>query len=172
MKKLFIISCLVVFCSSYSVMAQSGIPNLFISEDTEFAKPNDEGFYGEPFDLEEDPMSWKDVEKKIRKFDGAEGSIRGTVNEICQAKGCWLSLNADGQDYFVKFKDYAFFLPRDIAGKEVILHGVAFYETTSVDELRHYAEDAGKTEDEIAEITEPLQELKIMADGGVVLDGE
>ena len=171
MKKLLVISVLAIFTSSYSVMAQN-IPNLFISDDTEFAKPNEEGFYGEPFDLEEAPMNWKEVDKKIRKFEGAEGSIRGTVNEICQAKGCWLSLSSDGKDYFVKFKDYAFFLPRDIAGKEVILHGVAFYETTTVDELRHYAEDAGKSEEEISAITEPLQELKIMADGGVVIDGE
>ena len=69
------------------------------------------------------------------------------------------------QTMMVKFKDYGFFMPKDISGREVVMNGKAYYQTTSVDELRHYAEDAGKSADEIAAITEPKRELRFLADG-------
>jgi hypothetical protein len=73
------------------------------------------------------------------------------------------------ESLFVKFKDYAFFVPKDIAGREVLVEGVAFTEETSIEELRHYAEDAGKSEEEIAKITEPVTEKKFMASGVLLL---
>ena len=99
--------------------------------------------------------------------------IRATVESVCQAKGCWMNLvsnDAPGAEMFVKFKDYGFFMPKDISGKEVILEGKAYVEETSVDELRHYAEDEGKSEEEIAQITEPVKEVKFMATGVRLLD--
>ena len=74
------------------------------------------------------------------------------------------------QSVFVKFKDYGFFMPLDLAGSEVIVQGKAYKEVTSVDELRHYAEDEGLSAEEIAKITEPEEELKFMADGVIILE--
>jgi hypothetical protein len=68
----------------------------------------------------------------------------------------------------VKFKDYGFFMPKNIAGEEVIVEGVAFVEEVSVDEQRHYAEDAGKSPDEIAEITEPKRTLSFISSGVLI----
>jgi hypothetical protein len=65
----------------------------------------------------------------------------------------------------VKFKDYGFFMPKNIAGKEVIVNGKAFVSEVSVEEQRHYAEDAGKSEDEIAAITEVKRTYTFEADG-------
>jgi hypothetical protein len=65
----------------------------------------------------------------------------------------------------VKFKDYAFFVPKDIAGKEVVIKGMATTDTTTVEELRHYAEDAGKSQAEIDSITEPKIGYKFLASG-------
>jgi hypothetical protein len=93
-------------------------------------------------------------------------TIQGTVDAVCQAKGCWMTIAAgDEKEMMVKFKDYGFFMPKDISGREVIMNGIAFYEVTPVDELRHYAEDAGDSPEEIAKITEPKRELKFLADG-------
>lgn len=96
-----------------------------------------------------------------------QGKVRGTVESVCQAKGCWINIVSPNrsEEMFVKFKDYGFFMPKDCAGKEVIMRGKAFKEETSVAELRHYAEDEGLSEEEIAAITEPVTELKFMADG-------
>lgn len=92
--------------------------------------------------------------------------LQGEVNAVCQAKGCWMTIAAgDEEEMMVKFKDYGFFMPKDISGREVIMHGIAYYEVTPVDELRHYAEDAGEPADKIAMITEPKRELKFLADG-------
>lgn len=92
--------------------------------------------------------------------------VTGKVVDVCQAKGCWMKLDlGNDQTMRVTFKDYGFFVPKDSKGKEVIIEGVAKRKVTPVDELRHYAEDAGKTPEEIAQITEPQEELAFEAVG-------
>ena len=49
------------------------------------------------------------------------------------------------------------------------MEGKAFREVTTVEELRHYAEDEGASQEEINAITEPTEELKFMANGVLVL---
>ena len=106
-------------------------------------------------------------------IDTLETTLRGKVNEVCQAKGCWMTIAAgDGEEMMVKFKDYGFFMPKDISGKEVVMHGMAYYQITPVEELRHYAEDAGKPAEEIAKIVEPKRELRFLADGVKLLSGD
>ena len=105
------------------------------------------------------------------KQDSVSAKVNGMVNEVCQAKGCWMTISekdGEAEPLFVKFKDYGFFVPKDISGQEVIMEGMAFREITSVDELRHYAEDAGKTKEEIEAITEPKEELRFLARGVLV----
>ena len=98
--------------------------------------------------------------------------VTGTVEAVCKAKGCWMNISSDkgAPSMFVKFKDYAFFMPKDIAGKKVVMLGNAFKETTTVEELRHFAEDEGKSKEEIAKITKPKEDIKFMATGVLVLD--
>jgi len=96
-------------------------------------------------------------------------TIKGKVKEVCQMKGCWMTIEQpNGETMRVTFKDYALFMPMDIAGKEVVLHGNAKKKVVPVDELKHFAEDAGKPEEEIAAITEPQQKLRFEADGVLI----
>jgi len=89
-----------------------------------------------------------------------------TINEVCSKKGCWMKLPlTENEKVMVRFKDYGFFMPLDSQGKEVIVEGKAFVKVTSVDELRHYAEDAGKSKEEIEKITEPKKEMAFLAHG-------
>lgn len=105
--------------------------------------------------------------------DTLQTTLQGEVKEVCQAKGCWMTIAAgNGEEMMVKFKDYGFFMPKDISGREVVMHGMAYYQITPVDELRHYAEDAGKSAEEIAEITESKRELHFLADGVQLLPGD
>jgi hypothetical protein len=99
--------------------------------------------------------------------------VEGKVAKVCQNKGCWMTIvsnDAAAEVLMVKFKDYGFFMPMDLSGKKVVMHGNAYIEKTSVDELRHYAEDEGLSEEEVAKITEPKKEYKFLADGVVILD--
>ncbi len=96
--------------------------------------------------------------------------ITGTVTSVCQKEGCWLLVDiGEGKMMRVRFKDHAFVVPKNISGKTVVLDGRAYTTTTSVDMLRHYAMDAGKSQDEIEKITEPEVNLNFEARSVVVM---
>lgn len=96
--------------------------------------------------------------------------IEGKVLDVCPKKGCWLSLEMpDKSVTFVKFKDYGFFVPLELIGKTVVLEGQAKKIETSVAELKHYAEDAKKSKEEIDAITEPKKEIRVTANGVLVV---
>lgn len=133
-------------------------------------KVSEDGFYGESFKAKK-YMEFTDLAQKMNSVDSLNTSVKGKVESVCLKKGCWMNIVSDnGDEMFVKFKDYGFFMPLDIAGKEVIMNGYAFKDVTSVDELRHYAEDEGKSQTEIDAITEPKEELKFMATGVFLLN--
>jgi hypothetical protein len=98
--------------------------------------------------------------------DSIAVKMTAKVKDVCQAKGCWMTLDLlDDQEVMVKFENYGFFVPKDISGKEVFINGKAFVNEVSVDEQRHYAQDAGATAEEIAKITAPKTTYSFMAEG-------
>ena len=100
-----------------------------------------------------------------------EAKISAKIVEVCPNKGCWLKLELpDGKQATVKMKDYGFFVPLAAKGKTVVIEGQASIKTVSVNELRHFAEDAKKSQAEINAITEPKTEVNILAKGIVVVD--
>ena len=107
--------------------------------------------------------------KNLRVGDTLNMKFSATVNEVCQAKGCWMLLDIGAEEAMVKFKDYGFFMPKNIVNKEVIVNGKAFVSEISIDEQRHYAEDAGKSDDEIAKIIEVKKTLSLEADGVLLI---
>ena len=112
------------------------------------------------------------LETAVSNIDGPEEvPVKGkaTIDEVCQKKGCWMDLDAGEAGYVtVKFKDYEFFVPKDAAGREAIVEGVAMIDTLSVEELRHYAEDAGEPDSVIRAITEPEITYSIVANGVII----
>lgn len=101
--------------------------------------------------------------------DTIDARFRAEVASVCKSKGCWMNLKLEnGEEAAVKFKDYAFFVPKDIEEKEVVVNGKAYVSMESVEDQRHYAEDAGKSKEEIAAITEPKRTLSFMADGVLI----
>jgi hypothetical protein len=106
-----------------------------------------------------------DLVKNIKDHDGKTLRVEGKVESVCPKKGCWTWIaGADNARTFVRFKDYGFFLPKDCAGREIVLEGVAQKKTLSVDEARHYAEDRGDFEG-AKKITEPQEITFVMASG-------
>ncbi|HLW32668.1 MAG TPA: DUF4920 domain-containing protein [Aequorivita sp.] len=90
------------------------------------------------------------------------------VKEVCQKKGCWMKMDMGEKEAMIRFKDYGFFMPKDIAGQEVIVEGKAYIEEMSVEDQRHYAEDGGKSAEEIAAILEPKKTLAFEAHGVLI----
>ena len=111
-----------------------------------------------------------EVEGKVKAQDKFTGRVKGKVVSVCKEKGCWMKIEtASGEPMMVKFKDYGFFMPKNIEGKEVVIDGEATVKETSVKQLRHYAEDAGKSKEEIEKIKEPKKEVIFVAKGVLVL---
>ena len=105
--------------------------------------------------------------KALKFGDTINLKFNAKIKEVCSKKGCWMTLPAgnNNETIMVRFKDYGFFMPLDAAGKEVIVAGKAFVNEVSVADLKHYAEDAGKSSEEIANITEPAMEFAFEANG-------
>ena len=93
-------------------------------------------------------------------------NITGEIIDVCPKKGCWMNVKVDDDTVFVKFKDYAFFVPKTgNKGKKVLMTGKIFNDTISVERLRHYAEDANKSKDEIELIIKPEFKVNMIASG-------
>lgn len=129
----------------------------------------DNGMYGEPITAE-GALTPAEFLAAMEGKDSMEVKITSNINAACQKKGCWMKLDmGEGNpEMRVRFKDYGFFVPMDSEGKSTVIAGLAFRDTTSVDDLRHYAEDAGKSEEEILAITEPEINLSFMAHGVII----
>jgi len=124
------------------------------------------------FDNYESAMSVSEMEEAtvdLEEGDSVDVQVRAVVSDVCQKKGCWMTLGEEGS-VMVRFKDYGFFVPTDIPGREVVAQGKAYYQVTPVEELRHYAEDAGESEEAIAAITEPKRELRFLATGVLLVE--
>jgi len=156
-----LILCTIIACKQQPVTAKVSAENL--------------NYFGEEFEAE-GVISYADLHTMlISKEEIEDVKVKAQVTGVCQAKGCWMNLTSTeeggmDEEMFVKFKDYGFFMPKDIAGREVIVEGRAYKEVTSVDELRHYAEDEGLSKEEILAINEPKEELKFMASGVILLN--
>ena len=113
-----------------------------------------------------DPAPIAVLPELLAQKDTVYTTVSATVLDVCPKKGCWVRLQVnDSTEAFVKMKGYGFFVPLDLIGKTVVLEGNAFTKTTTVAELRHYAEDAKKSKAEIEAITQPKQEIRLVASG-------
>lgn len=89
----------------------------------------------------------------LKPGDSLNTRFEAEVAEVCQNKGCWMRVNLpNNETVMVRFKDYGFFVPKDISGKKVIVEGKAFISEVDEDERRHMAEDAGASDSLIAQI--------------------
>jgi DNA-directed RNA polymerase subunit F len=117
------------------------------------AKPGD--WYGEKITAD-GATNIADVAAKLDKTESVDTKIKAKIVDVCPKKGCWLKLQVNDST--------------TAKGKTVVLDGVAQIKTTSVAELKHYAEDAKKSKEEIAAITKPEKEIRVTAKGIVIVE--
>ena len=117
--------------------------------------PGESRHFGEPFTIDDDPIDLTDALARLDDADEGEPTstlkVEATVEQVCQKKGCWFTLDDDAVDrpVRVRMKDYGFFVPRNTADGHSIIEGTV--EKTTIDEelARHYAEDSGDDPDAI-----------------------
>lgn len=117
-------------------------------------------------------LSAADMMKKyasMKKGDTVAVKFKSKIKDVCKKKGCWMSMELPNQkESFVRFKDYGFFVPMNADNSEAIVSGRAFLDVISVDELKHYAKDGGKSQEEIDKITSPKITYAFQADGVLI----
>lgn len=115
-------------------------------------------------------ISISELSVLLKSKDTVAVKIKAKALSSCASKGCWMTLQIDEKnEAFVKMKDYGFFVPMAISGRNVVLDGIAFIKTTTVEELKHYAEDGKKSQIEIDAIKEAKQEIRFLANGILVV---
>ena len=164
MKQIALILCLsliIVSCKNEEKKVIDQVEEMEMSEPMAYAsfgmEINDDGIV--------ESSEIMEAYKTMKVGDSMQVKTVGTIKEVCSKKGCWMKLDMGNEQIVrVTFKDYGFFMPLDATG-DVIINGKAYVAETSVDDLRHYAEDAGKSAEEIAAITEPEKTYGFLADG-------
>lgn len=107
--------------------------------------------------------------ENLKEGDTVEVKFRSEIKDVCQKKGCWMNMDlSNDKNTFVRFKDYGFFMPLNAAGSEAIVNGKAFISVETVDELKHYAKDAGKSQEAIDSITEPKVSYSFLSNGVLI----
>jgi len=105
----------------------------------------------------------------LKESDTIDVKFHSTILDICQKKGCWMSLDLKNQEeVVVRFKDYGFFVPMDASGNQSIVEGKAYLSVTNIEQLKHFAKEAKKTQEEIDAITEPRIRYMVMANGVLI----
>jgi Domain of unknown function (DUF4920) len=117
-------------------------------------------------------LTFDDMAKKyesLKPGDTANVKFESTINAVCKKKGCWMTMNlGNDKEAFVKFKDYAFFVPKNADKSQAIVSGKAFVAVESIDELKHYAKDAGQSQASIDSIIAPKTTYSFMADAVMI----
>lgn len=112
-----------------------------------------------------------------QQFEGRPIEIRGEVVDVCQRKGCWLRMapsgSGDKDGVFVKFTcpiDGERLIPMTAVGQSVMVEGTLIVETISEAERRHYASDAGASDEEMRKIVGPTTQVRV-ASGAAHVEG-
>ena len=125
--------------------------------------------FGAAFEVKDTLHAARTTVLNLEENDPVQTQLAGTIKEVCQAKGCWMKVGlVSGEEVFVRFKDYGFFVPTDASERKVILNGKVFTEIMSVEDQRHYARDKGASEEAINKIQQPKRTLRFEADGVMI----
>ena len=154
MKKLLFIAA-ILFCGSLMAQPPEG--------------PADKGMTFGIATTEKDAINATELPNVLDSKEPKNVKVKGKVVEVCKAEGCWLRMETTGGTMMVRMKNHSFFVPVSLNGKTIVAEGTATLKETTVDMLKHYAEDAGKSKEEIAAIKEPKKEIVLQANGILVL---
>ncbi|MGK7389396.1 MAG: DUF4920 domain-containing protein [Candidatus Cyclobacteriaceae bacterium M2_1C_046] len=97
-------------------------------------------------------------------------TVKGEITSTCKKKGCWMNVKLpNGDEMRVTFKDYGFFVPKEgVEGKTAVFEGYVTQTVVDEETRRHFAKDAGKSEEEINSIVGDEEKLTFVADGVVI----
>lgn len=86
--------------------------------------------------------------------------VSGTIDRVCQKRGCWMVLKEGEHSARVLMKNHAFTVPMDSKGKSAVVEGTLKVRTFSVAQAKHLAQDGGE---DPSKVNEERREYVLMA---------
>lgn len=171
MKKINVLACLIVLFLSFSANAQVATKKAKAKTISTSINAKDYALFGDKFEAKQ-VLTNKEMLQKyktLKKGDSVSVKFKSTIKDVCKKKGCWMQMDlTESKESFVRFKDYGFFVPLNADKSEAIVNGIAYIDVVTVDELKHYAKDGGKSQAEIDKITKPEVTYAFRATGVLI----
>jgi len=127
--------------------------------------------YGVAFD-EKGAISADSMDALVRSGKEYNGVVIGTIENVCQAAGCWADFKlSNGNLVKVMFRTAEgeeVTIPKDSHGKTMVVNGVGFTDTISVEKQKHLAKDNNASAEEIAAIKEAKIKTSFTASGVII----
>lgn len=90
-----------------------------------------------------DPVALSTLVANHQNYANESVVVEARVAKVCQKKGCFFIAKDGATTVRVSFKDYGFFVPTDISGRDVILVGELRQVELSEEQAAHLEEDMG-----------------------------
>ena len=126
-------------CALIAMVANADVTRL--SEPV--AVTDESEIFGAPLDMDAQPTSLEALLDSPDDYLDSAVRIETRISQVCQNKGCFMIATSGKHAVRISFKDYAFFVPTDTAGKTVTLTGTLIERTLSEEQAAHFREDAG-----------------------------
>jgi hypothetical protein len=106
--------------------------------------------FGAAMPASADPVALSAVLAQHEDYARKSVVVEARVSEVCQKKGCFFIAKDGATTVRVSFKDYSFFVPTDISGKQVTLVGELRQVELSEEQAAHFEEDMGSADASVA----------------------
>ena len=108
--------------------------------------------------------SLSEVTTNFDQYEGKTLVVEAVPKKVCEKKGCWMVISDGKQEIRTLFKDYGFFVPKDIVGKKVKMQGMMEKKMIGAPTIRHFMKDAGASREEINKVKKGKVQYQFTAD--------
>jgi len=132
-------------------------------------KMYDGTLYGKDYDPSMTMIEFSDLVNSSLEYNERVVLVKGTVAEVCQAMGCWMTMSHEGKTARIK-TGHEFLLPKDIAGQNAVVIGTFKVTEISEADARHYNDETKNPKVKTEDIIGPQKVYEIDAMGIKILN--
>ncbi|MEZ4267909.1 MAG: DUF4920 domain-containing protein [Myxococcota bacterium] len=112
--------------------------------------PAGEQHFGSPFALAEAKPLASLLATEPAPANDSVVQLSGVIDQVCKKKGCWLVVRDGDKTARITMKDYAFVVPLDSQGKQVVVEGTLGVRTFNEAQVKHLESDRGGNPDDVS----------------------
>lgn len=138
------------------------------TEETTGIKTEDGMLYGKEYDASVAVIDFSELMKDPSANDGKIIVVKGSVADVCQKAGCWMTMTDGGTTVRI-LTMHEFLLPKDIAGRNAVVAGTFKVTEISEEEAQHYNSESNNPKD-AGDLKGPQKGFEIEATGIKILN--